>query len=48
MKKSFWKEHATSSCIDATDEDIHDEASQGIESLTMGKHRWSQKNYIVR
>lgn len=33
MKKSFWKEHATSSCIGATDEDIHDEASQGIESL---------------
>ena len=24
MKKSFWKEHATSSCIGATDEDIHD------------------------
>ena len=35
MKKSFWKEHATSSCIGATDEDIHDEASQGIESLTL-------------
>ena len=33
MKKSFWKEHATSSCIGVTDEDIHDEASQGIESL---------------
>ena len=39
MKKSFWKEHATSSCIGVTDEDIHDEASQGIESLTTEKRQ---------
>ena len=34
MKKSFWKEHATSSCIGVTDEDIHDGANRVIESLT--------------
>ena len=34
MKKSFWKEHATSSCIGATDEDIHDGANRVIELLT--------------
>ena len=48
MKKSFWKEHATSSCIGATDEDIHDGANRVIELLTTEKHRWSLKNYIVR
>ena len=47
MKKSFWKEHATSSCIGATDEDIHDGANRVIESLTTEKHRWCSFLYLV-